>query len=199
METLKLYSFRRCPFAMRVRLVLNEKGLPFEVVEEDLKNLSPELRALHPEAKVPVLVHGTCVVYESSVITEYLDDFFAGVPLMPKGAGERAEVRLWTYWCNTVFKPDVDRIKYGTSRFGAEECEGVVERVQQHLGKLEKALKEKDSLVGDYSLADIHVFPFVRQLVRIEPPPGFLALFPSTLNWVKRISDRPAFLKTLER
>ncbi len=184
---------------MRVRLVLNEKGLPFEVVEEDLKNFSPELRALHPEAKVPVLVHGTRVVYESSVITEYLEDCFARDPLMPKDAGERAEVRLWTYWCNSVFKPDVDRIKYGTNRFSAQECEGVGERVQQHLGKLEKALSAKPSLVGDYSLADIHVFPFVRQLARIEPTPGFLSLFPTTLDWVKRISDRPAFLKTLER
>jgi len=199
LESLKLFSFRRCPFAMRVRLVLNEKGLPFDVVEEDLKNFSPELRALHPEAKVPVLVHGARVVYESAVITEYLEDLFPNVPLMPKGAGERAEVRLWTYWCNTVFKPDVDRLKYGTNRFSAEECVGVLERVQQHLGKLEKVLNANHALVGDYSLADIHVFPFVRQLVRIEPVPGFLSLFSATLNWVKWISDRPAFVKTLER
>jgi glutathione S-transferase len=184
---------------MRVRMVLNEKALPFEVVEEDLKNFSPQLRALHPEAKVPVLVHGTRVLYESSVITEYLEDLFPSVALMPKGAGERAEVRLWTYWCNAVFKPDVDRFKYGTNRFGAEECLGVSERVQQHLAKLEKALNGKHALVGDYSLADIHVFPFVRQLVRVQPAPSFLALFPATLNWVRLISDRPAFLTTLER
>lgn len=199
METLKLYSFRRCPFAMRVRLVLNEKEIPFDVVEEDLKNFSPELKALHPEAKVPLLVHGTRVVYESSVITEYLEDLFASVPLMPRDAGERAEVRLWTYWCNTVFKPNVDRFKYGTNRFSADECVGVLERIQQNLEKLEEVLKANQSLVGDYSLADIHVFPFVRQLVRITPTPDFLSSFPATLNWVKRISERPAFLKTLER
>ena len=71
-----LYSFRRCPFAIRVRMVLHEKEIPFKVIEEELKNLSPELLKLHPEGRVPVLVHGDLVIYESAIITEYLDDCF---------------------------------------------------------------------------------------------------------------------------
>ncbi|NBT58115.1 glutathione S-transferase family protein, partial [bacterium] len=120
-----IYSYRRCPFAMRVRMALHEKKLAFEVVEEDLKNFSEKLRSLHPEAKVPVLTHGTRVLYESAIITEYVDDLPSSQPrLMPMDPGERAEVRLWTYWCNHPFKLDLDKFKYGVSRFSEAECLG---------------------------------------------------------------------------
>src|SRR4051812_18612076 len=125
-ESITVYSFHRCPFAMRVRMALHEKAVPFTIVEEDLKNFSPELRKLHPEAKVPVLVHGARVIYESSIITEYVEDLFPDrTPLMPTTPGPRSEVRLWTYWCNHLLKPDIDRLKYGPSRFPEAECVGV--------------------------------------------------------------------------
>jgi glutathione S-transferase len=195
-----VYSFRRCPFAMRVRMTLHEKGITFHTQEEQLKQLSPQLLALHPEGKVPVLVHGNRVLYESSIITEYLDETFgAGIALMPESPGSRAEVRLWTYWCNHLFKPDVDRLKYGVSRFSEVECAGIEPKILGHLARLEKALSRSDYLVdGTFSLADIHVFPFVRQLIRITPPPPFLTTFPATLAWADRLSQRPSFQQTME-
>ncbi|MFM8313463.1 MAG: glutathione S-transferase family protein, partial [Deltaproteobacteria bacterium] len=52
---------------------------------------------LHPEVKVPLLVHGARVIYESAIITEYINDLIPETnPLMPKTPGERSEVRLWT-------------------------------------------------------------------------------------------------------
>ncbi|MFM8313156.1 MAG: glutathione S-transferase family protein, partial [Deltaproteobacteria bacterium] len=129
-----VFSYRRCPFAMRVRIALHEKGIPFEVKEEDLKNFSDELKQLHPEVKVPLLVHGNRVIYESAIIAEYIDDLRPEInPLMPKTPGERSEVRLWTYWCNYQFKTDIDRFKYGTHRFKEEECVGAEERLKNHL------------------------------------------------------------------
>lgn len=192
---LTLFSFRRCPFALRVRMVLHEKELEFETVEEDLKNFSDRLRALHPEAKVPVLVHQGKAFYESAIITEYLEDAFPQKRhLMPQAASERADVRLWTYWCNQIFKPDVDRLKYGTHRFTEQECSGVQERVVAHLTKLETRLKEASWLVGDsFSLADIHVFPFFRQLARVQPSPPFLSEFSCTAQWLEKITQREAF------
>ncbi len=183
---------------MRVRFTLHEKGLAFTTNEEDLKNFSPELKALHPEAKVPVLVHGETVIYESAVITEYLEDAFPAIPLMPKEANLRAELRLMTYWCNHHFKPDVDRLKYGASRFTDSECAGVEARMTESLAKLEQRLERSDWLVGNtFTLADIHVFPFCRQLLlaKLTTP-----LSPSLRlsAWVERTSARPAFQKTME-
>ena len=198
---IKIYSYRRCPFAMRVRIALFEKEIPFEVQEEDLKNFSQELRSLHPEVKVPVLVHGQRVIYESAIITEYVDELLPNNhPIMPKEPGERSEVRLWTYWCNSQFKPDLDRFKYGTSRFSAEDCFGAEEKVKLHLNKLEEHLKIKPWLVGtQFSLADINVFPFVRQLSRIRPEPIFLNSFQSVMKWLNSISERPSVVKALQK
>src|SRR4051794_33777782 len=100
MSTLILHSYRRCPFAIRVRMVLEEKGIPYQLIEENLSHLSPELLAHHPEGRVPLLIHEMnsqkLVVYQSTIITEYLDEAFPQSPLMPKDPKDRAKVRLWT-------------------------------------------------------------------------------------------------------
>jgi glutathione S-transferase len=195
-----LYSFRRCPFAMRVRMTLHEKRIPFHTIQEDLKNLSEDLRKLHPEAKVPLLIDGDRVIYESAVITEYIDEAYPATPLMPEEAGERCEVRLWTYWCNHFFKINVDQYKYGVSRFSKEECIGCAERLQDQLSKIEMRLRDHDWLVGNrISLADIHVFPFVRQLWRVIPTPTFLIDFSSTKKWLDALQERPSFVRTMEK
>lgn len=196
-----LHSFRRCPFAIRVRMTLVEKGIPFEVKEESLKNFSPELKKMHPEAKVPLLLHGDRVVYESSIITEYIEDFYPEKsPLLPKDAGLRSEVRLWTYWCNHFFKPTVDHVKYGVSRFSEDEVLGCDDRMQTHLAKLENRLKENSWLVGDkLSLADIHVFPFVRQFSRMHEVPSYYEAYPAVHGWLEKIINRPSFEKVMAK
>ncbi len=198
-DKLTLHSYLRCPFAMRVRMTLHEKNLEFEVIEEDLKNFSEALRKLHPQAKVPLLVHGSKVIYESSVITEYLDEAFPTPPLMPTDPGLRAETRLWTFWCNQIFKPDVDRLKYGKSRFPETECVGIDEKVFTHLQKLEERLQKSEWLVGHHlTLADIHVFPFYRQLSKVTPTPVFLAQLPASTKWLEKMTQRESFHKTMK-
>jgi len=181
-------------------MTLYEKGLPFITINEDLKNFSNELKQMHPQAKVPVLVHDQTVLYESAIITEYIDEQFSDKPLIPKSAQERAQVRLWTYWCNHVFKLVVDQFKYGISRFTEKDCQGCEERLKDQLLKLEARLKEKQYLVGDrLSLADIHVFPFVRQLWRVAKPPQFLEEMVATEKWLAALLARPSFVKTMEK
>jgi glutathione S-transferase len=200
-DEIAVYSYRRCPFAMRVRMTLHEKGVPFKIHEEDLANFSETLKALHPEAKVPVLVHGKTVLYESAIITEYIDETFPGnISLMPKAPALRAEVRLWTYWCNHLFKPDLDRYKYGTSRFPETECVGIEEKVKKHLDKLESKFKSSSWLVGEsLSLADIHVFPFSRQLSRVDSAKAFFTSCSSLVKWMKKMGERPSFIRTIEK
>lgn len=182
-------------------MTLHEKGVVFQTIEEDLKNFSDELRSLHPEAKVPVLVHGDRVLYESAIITEYIEESFSGgVALMPPDPELRAEVRLWTYWCNVIFKPDVDRYKYGSSRFSQEQCLGIEGKIKEHLRKMDSRLCETGWLVGsDLSLADIHVFPFYRQLARMNPAPVFLSDYSNLQKWLEKLTQRPSFMKAMEK
>ena len=199
-QALTLYSYRRCPYAIRARMVLNEKELTFATIEEDLKNLSPELKALHPEARVPLLIHNDEVIYESSIITEYLNDQFPENNLMPPTAHEKMKVRQWTYWCNELFKPEINRFKYKKSGLDANEIQLIQERLNSYLEALENRLKSHDWLVGNtFSLADIHVFPFFRQLAKVTPPLSSINDYPHIHKWLEKITSRPAFKKTMKK
>lgn len=201
MAELILHSYRRCPFAIRVRMTLEEKGLKYSVIEESLKTPSDELLRMHPEGKVPLLVHDGHPLFESAVITEYLEDAFPEVSLMPATALERAELRLWTFWCNHLFKPDLDAFKYKFNSLPEAEQRALLGRLQGHLAKLEKALDGWPYLLGgDFTLADIHVFPFYRQLMRSQPDVNsLLGQFPLTKDWLDRIMTRPSWEKAMEK
>src|SRR4051812_4487182 len=103
---LTLHSFRRCPFAIQARLALEEKGLAYKSLEEDLAHPSEALLRVNPSGEVPVLLHEGHAIPESAVITEYLEERFPETPrLMPADAASRARVRLWTLWCARELKP----------------------------------------------------------------------------------------------
>ncbi|HEV8344556.1 MAG TPA: glutathione S-transferase N-terminal domain-containing protein, partial [Candidatus Binatia bacterium] len=71
------------------------------MIEVDLKNKPTELWEQNPYGKVPVLVDGDVVVYESAIIDEYLDERYPEPSLMPKNLGLRARARIWIDFCNT--------------------------------------------------------------------------------------------------
>jgi ganglioside-induced differentiation-associated protein 1 len=73
------------------------KDAPRSVPREfDTHQFAPQYQKLNPKAVVPALVHDGNVIVESTVINEYLDETFPDVPLKPKSAVERAEMRVWT-------------------------------------------------------------------------------------------------------
>ena len=95
---LLLYDHPSSPCARRVRITLLEKALVWDTQTIDLSRLeqrSPEYLSLNPNGFVPTLAHGERVLFESNVITEYLDDVFHATPLLPDDPWERAQVKLW--------------------------------------------------------------------------------------------------------
>ena len=90
-----LYLTTRSPFARKVQIVLAEKSLDCSLIAVDLQNKSPEFLALGPVAKVPVLVDGDLVVYDSTVICEYLEDRYPSPPMYGQGWEGRLQSRLW--------------------------------------------------------------------------------------------------------
>jgi glutathione S-transferase len=96
--SLVLYDFHGSPCARRVRAVLLEKGLDWETRVVDLTKMEqkrPEYLALNPNGVVPTLVHDGRVLYESNVITEYLDEVFPGPRLYPVDPWARAQAKMW--------------------------------------------------------------------------------------------------------
>jgi glutathione S-transferase len=97
-DDLVLYDFHGSPCARRVRAVLLEKRLRWTTRLVDLTRLEqkrPEYLALNPNGVVPTLVHGDRVVWESNVITEYLDAVFPDPPLYPADPWARARAKMW--------------------------------------------------------------------------------------------------------
>ena len=97
-DDLVLYDSPGSPCARRVRVVLLEKELRWTTKVLDLTRMEqkrPEYLALNPNGVVPTLVHGDRVLYESNVITEYLDDVFPGPRLYPADPWQRAQAKMW--------------------------------------------------------------------------------------------------------
>lgn len=200
LENLVLHSYRRCPYAIRVRMVLEEKRLPYQVVEENLSNFSPELLKINPHARVPALVHHNIALYESAIITQYLDDLFPHVRLMPESAERKARVRIWTHWVDEVFKPDLDLWKYEREKISPEEKLKLEDRLIRSFFHLQSGLERRPFLVSkEFTLADIHVFPFIRQFLRIGVPVTGQERFQKIWDWVKRIEERPSFIAAMQK
>src|SRR5262245_2187974 len=105
---LKLYDYPDCPFCQKVRVVLAEKDLEFEKIFIDLRKgeqKTPDFLRLNLYGKVLVLVDEDEVIYESTIINEYLDDEYPLPRLMPDDSGARARVRMLEDYCDNWFIP----------------------------------------------------------------------------------------------
>ena len=105
MSELTLYSYEACPYAQRTQMALLEKKLAYELVEVDLYDRPDWWADLSPYGKVPLLKHGTGIVYESAIVNEYLEDAFPKAPLLPKDSLGRARARIWMAYCDSHFMP----------------------------------------------------------------------------------------------
>ena len=116
MAIVHLYSAQICPYAARTRLVLLEKNIPFEFTEIDLSAKPAWFAEVSPYSKVPVLKHGDDLVWESSIINEYVEEVFPDPALMPADPATRARARFWIDFANVKFTPTWYRLLLAQSK-----------------------------------------------------------------------------------
>lgn len=157
-----LYSFRRCPYAMRARMAVLASGVDVELREVVLRAKPDAMLAASPKATVPVLV-----LNNGRVIDESLDVMrWALAQADPEDwlAGE--DVALIAD-CDATFKHHLDRYKY-PERHGSDSVEHRAAGLAW-VGGLEARLADRAQLCGDAAgLADIAIFPFVRQFAATD-------------------------------
>ena len=177
-----LYSFRRCPYAMRARMALVASGAVVELREVLLKAKPPELLAASPKATVPVLV-----LSDGRVVEESLD--------VMQWALERSDPLSWlegaaldSEWiseCDSDFKHWLDRYKYAERHpeHTAEDCR---QKAETFVHKLEHQLSVSDWLSGTAANAvDVALFPFIRQFAGVDPSWWQQAPYPHVQQWLE--------------
>ena len=143
----------------------------------------------NPYGKVPVLVDGGGVIYESAVINEYLDEKFPQPRLMPADLLQRAKVRIWIDFINTRVHPAASDIAHNRAP------EKAMDRMRQHLQTLDNEIAGKDYLVGNYSLADITFIPFYTRRERYGTVID--GAYPNLKRWGEALITRSAVAPTL--
>lgn len=191
-----IYDYPGCPFGRKVRIVLAEKELSFDSVQVDLvkgQQRSDEFRRLNPFGKVPVLVDETSVVYESTIINEYLNDEYPHDPeLLPEDSGDRARVRLLVDFADRAFTLPVMALEREAK--AAEKNEERAQAARDAVGKallmLDRELEGRDYLAEEFSLADVAFAPALMMLGPIGVP-----IDPTLTNvaaWRDRLQARPS-------
>ena len=166
-----LYSFRRCPYAMRARLALAVSGQVCELREVVLRNKPQGLLQASPKATVPVLVlPGGQVLDQSLAIMRWaLERHDPGRWLHPSH-GALADMLALIAECDGPFKHALDRCKY-PNRYPEADTALASTQAAQWLQGLDERLGEHDFLFGRHAtLSDMAIAPFVRQFAGINAP-----------------------------
>src|SRR5512138_573692 len=175
-----------CPYCMRVRIALAEKGLSYTEREIDLARKPPELFQVNPAGAVPVVVDGGAAVPESLVILEYLEDRYPERPLLPPDPAGRARARLLYDRITAALGTPVFKLARGAD---AEKA-AAAEAVKAALAALEREVPADGFLAGPFSIADVALAPFVAKLPRHLRP---AALGLERLGrWERAVMARPA-------
>ena len=164
-----LYSFRRCPYAMRARLAINVSGMKVELREILLRDKPIQMLEISPKGTVPVLIEP-----DGNVVEESLDimDWALAINdpqdwLKPE-KGSLAEMRQLIKQCDEEFKPRLDLYKYA-SRY--DDIDGEIERdkASDFLWQLDKMLETQSHLFGNRAtFADMAIITFIRQFANVD-------------------------------
>jgi glutathione S-transferase len=202
--TYRLYDYLPSGNGYKVRLVLRQLGLPYELVELDIKRgatRTPGFLAMNPNGRIPLLeIPGQGYLAESHAIIGYLAE---GSELVPRDRLDRA--RMWQWLCFEQYnlEPNIGTARFWIASLGKSEAE-LGEKLEEKrrnghaaLAVLEKGLQGRDFLVGDrYTLADVGLYAYTH----VAPEGGFsLEPYPAIRAWCARVAAQPGHVPITSR
>jgi glutathione S-transferase len=180
---LKLYggAFSR---ASIVKWYLEELQIPYEFVQLDMQageHLQPDYLKINPMGKVPAIVDGDLQLWESGAILLYLNDKYAKTSLSLE---QRAEFYQWVLFGNATLAPGI---------FNETTRERELPRL---LTPLNEIFERQPFLLGDeFTVADVaigSILAYIPMMLKLD-----LSAYPAVLSYIKRMSERPAFQKSI--
>ncbi|WP_095587713.1 glutathione S-transferase family protein [Actibacterium ureilyticum] len=197
----RLYHVPLSPFCRKVRLVLAEKKIEVELVEERYWEQDPDFMRRNPAGKVPVLRINGLALSESQAICEYLEEIQAEPRLLPQDPAQRAEVRRLVSWFDDKFHQEVtskllyERVNKKVMGQGYPESKNVkagAQKIKFHLDYLGWLLDQRRWLAGDVmTLADFAAAAHLSSLDYISDVDWNRNA--NVKDWYAKIKSRPAF------
>ncbi len=201
----RLYHFPLSPFSRKVRLVLAEKRIEVELVEERYWEQDAEFMRRNPAGKVPVLKMGNKFYTESQAICEFLEELHPAPALMPKGAEARYEVRRIVGWFDDKFYNEVTckllgervfRKVKGTGYPDSTNVKAGAKAIKYHLDYMAWLLEKRRWLAGnDLTIADFAAAAHLSCLDYISDVDWNRSEI--VKDWYAKIKSRPAFRSIL--
>lgn len=181
-SVMTLYSGAVDIYSHRVRIVLAEKGVSYEVVNVESRSKPEDLLELNPYGTVPTLVDRELALYEPNIITEYLDERFPHPPLMPVYPVARAKARLIIHRFDREWGPLIKKLETGK----AGDLKTAAKELTSYLLQLMPVFSASPYFIGDeFTLIDCCLAPVLWRL-----PMWGITLPPSETKILNKYTDR---------
>jgi stringent starvation protein A len=181
-SVMTLYSGAIDIHSHRVRIVLAEKGVSYEVINVESRGKPEDLFELNPYGSVPTLVDRELALYEPNIITEYLDERFPHPPLMPVYPVARAKARLIIYRFDREWGPLIRKLEAGK----ANDLRAAAKELTSYLVQLIPVFNSSTFFMGDeFTLVDCCIAPVLWRL-----PIWGITLTPAEAKVINKYADR---------
>lgn len=191
----RLYTYRRCPYAIRSRLALYQAKIAYEPIEISLKHKSSEFLALSPKGTVPVLVDTDGAVIEESleIMLWALNQHDPECWLLNDENASRKLIDENDF----NFKKNLDRYKYA-DRFPEHSKEYYRSECEIFLNLLNDKLQSNNYLMAErISLADAAIFPFIRQFSLVDVDWFFNSKYQELKKWLNNLINTQMFQEVM--
>ncbi|WP_299974627.1 glutathione S-transferase [uncultured Pseudoteredinibacter sp.] len=190
-----LYSFRRCPYAMRARLAIHYCDVEVDQRDILLKDKPKAMLEASPKGTVPVLV-----LANGEVIDESRDIMMWALQHGEDKHGllgdqeQQHKIEAWLDDCDNNFKPELDKYKYWVGYPEASQLD-YRQRAEVFIQALEDTLNQHNYLLGEkLSAADIGIFPFIRQFANVDIDWFGQAPYPKVQQWLGGLVGSDEFI-----
>ena len=192
-----LYSYRRCPYAMRARMALKYSGIDVEHREIELRNKPQSMLLASPKGTVPVLCIGDRVLDQSVDIMRWAID-----QSDPAGWGnvDDAMAQAWIQKNDGPFKVLLDQYKYPNRFPELDQAAVLKEALQIMLLPMEQSLQATQYLMGDkMTWVDVAIFPFIRQFSMVDLKKFDDLPIPAVKKWLVQLLESELFHSVMHK
>ena len=203
MPNVEIIGFAPSTYVRTARMVCEEKAIPYEL--KPAAPHSPDVAAIHPFGKIPVLRHGDFELCESKAIATYLDLTFPGPKLIPTDPRHAALTEQWVSLVNTRMDGTMIRTylfayifpKTDDGQPDRKAIDAVMPALSDEIGLLDRAVAKGGYLAGDsFTFADINVMPILFYLQKFPESAAAIAAAKSLADYYDRLAARPSFQNT---